>query len=57
MKIEVRNIDTKQYLRTISPEEFLIMCGNDNCMFDDYIKLLRKHPCRKAFNEIWEIID
>lgn len=57
MIIEVRNIDSRQLIRTITSEELLKLCDNDERMFDDYVRLLRNHPKRRAINEIWQIID
>ena len=57
MIIDVRNIDSRQLIRTITSEELLKLCDNDERMFDDYVRLLRNHPKRRAIDEIWQIVD
>lgn len=55
MKIIVTNLDTNQYIRTISEEEFIVLCGKDKRMVEDYLNRLRKNPIVKQLNEIWTI--
>lgn len=57
MIITVTNIETNQYLRTITESEFFQMCGNDEKMKNDYIYRLKNNPKVKYLDEIWTIED
>ena len=57
MYIIVTNLETNQYIRTITEEEFFNMCGNDQRMYDDYVNKLRKNPKVRTKKEIWRVIE
>lgn len=57
MHIIITNMDTGQYIRTVTDDEFMQMCGNDKRMYDDYVNKLRKNPKVRTKKELWRVIE
>lgn len=57
MHIIITNIETGQYIGTVTDAEFMQMCGNDQRMYDDYLNKLRKNPKVRTKKEIWKVIE
>ena len=57
MHIIITNMETGQYIGTVTEEEFFKMCGSDQRMYDDYVNKLRKNPNVRTKKEIWKVIE